>query len=916
MGVVYLAQDTQLDRPVALKVLPSETTADPQRLRRFLQEARAASKISGAHAAHIYEISESEGTHFIAMEYVEGEPLAVRIAGRPLPPSEVAHLGAQIAEALDEAHARGVTHRDIKPQNVIVTPRGAAKVLDFGLAKLTGAEQASEVATRVKTNPGTVMGTVSYMSPEQALGRGDLDHRTDIFSLGVVLYEMTTGRLPFEGATVTETIDLIVHAQPLAVARLNYDAPAELELIIKKALRKNRDERYQTARDLMNDLRALARELASAELREHPVAPADRASLRDEQATAIPQRSDAGQTRSASTQSRTPEDAAARATASSVEYVVTGIRRHKWAVVIVLAVLTTGVGFALYSYSGRDNPSLMVFQNFTASRITTSGRALEANISPDGKYVVYLEMGDDGSRGLFVRQTATGNKIPIVAPTKGNVLKGTTFSPDGNFVYYNFTDRTKRLALYQVSSVGGTPKKVLDVCDSIAAVSPDGRKLAFIRYEGQTKSNLLVASADGTGERALASLDGGAWFSDAGPAWSPDGKTLAIAAGIVTDGSQAMRLLAIDTQTGATTQISPQRWVEAGRVVWMPDATALIVVATERADEVAAQVWRVAYPSGEAARVTNDVLGRDQMSLGVTADGRTLLTVTEQILSRIETVAAGGDTSRLTRLTSAEANREGFDGFDWVPDGRVVFSSFEGDQSDLWVMNSDGSERRRLTSDIYFDSYPAVTPDGRFIVFQSNRPEGAAVWRLWRMDIDGGNLVQLTTQFDHSPDISPDGRWVVYASWSASEGKQRLWKVPLDGGEPIRLTEYAANDPTFSPDGRSISCNFLDEHVTPTSWGYGVIPAEGGRPVRQFRFPGYQYQRVRWKPDSRNLSHIGSPPDPSNIWLQPAEGGEPDKLTDFKSDYIYHHAWSPDGKMLALARGRHAFDVVVMRDKR
>lgn len=279
MGQVYLAQDMQLDRMVALKVLSSEIARDQQRLYRFLQEARAASKLKSANVAHIYEIGEAEEHHFIAMEYVEGQPLNKKIAGRPMEPAEIVKLGIQIARALDEAHSKGVTHRDIKPQNIIVTPDAEAKMLDFGLAKLSSgdpnlAELAadSRLATKVKTSPGIVMGTVNYMSPEQAMGR-DVDHRSDIFSLGVVLYEMATGRVPFSGASLTETIDRIAHAQPEAIARFNYKVPAELEVIIKKALRKNRDERYQAAHDLLVDLRDLERELEFASRMEHSVAP-------------------------------------------------------------------------------------------------------------------------------------------------------------------------------------------------------------------------------------------------------------------------------------------------------------------------------------------------------------------------------------------------------------------------------------------------------------------------------------------------------------------------------------------------------------------------------------------------------------------------------------------------------------------
>jgi serine/threonine protein kinase/tetratricopeptide (TPR) repeat protein len=266
---VYRARDTKLDRLVALKILPSEFADNEERRDRFVREAKAASALTHPNVAHIYEIGESDGVHFIAMEHVEGETLAARLKGRPLPTKEILDIGLQVADALDEAHEKGSTHRDIKPGNLIVTARKQVKVLDFGLAKIARLRQGygeasadSNAPTEAKTAAGVVMGTVSYMSPEQALGR-DVDGRSDLFSLGVVLYELTTGRLPFLGNSPTETINKITTAPPEAIARFNYEAPAEFERIIRKCLEKDPESRYQTAKELLVDLRNQKRDTES-----------------------------------------------------------------------------------------------------------------------------------------------------------------------------------------------------------------------------------------------------------------------------------------------------------------------------------------------------------------------------------------------------------------------------------------------------------------------------------------------------------------------------------------------------------------------------------------------------------------------------------------------------------------------------
>ena len=268
MGEVYLAQDSRLGRKVALKILPEYSSGDQDRVARFKQEAKAASALNHANVATIYETGEAEGIVYIAMEYVEGETLDAKVSGPPLDSTEIIEIASQVADALDEAHSRGITHRDIKSANIMLTARGQVKVLDFGLAKLAMPRSEgliSDIPTERLTAPGIVMGSVQYMSPEQALGK-NLDHRTDIFSFGVVMYEMATGRLPFSASTVTETIERITHGQPEAIARFNYSVPAELDRIIRKCLEKDSERRYQSARELLVDLMNLKRDSGSAGL--------------------------------------------------------------------------------------------------------------------------------------------------------------------------------------------------------------------------------------------------------------------------------------------------------------------------------------------------------------------------------------------------------------------------------------------------------------------------------------------------------------------------------------------------------------------------------------------------------------------------------------------------------------------------
>jgi len=922
MGEVYLAEDMRLDRRVALKVLPPHLTADQSQLGRFQQEARAASALNHPNIVTIYEINEAAGTHYIATELIEGVTLRAKMSRGKLTLSESLEIAIQIASALNAAHSAGVVHRDIKPENVMLRPDGYVKVLDFGIAKLMERQRPvpdAEAATRalVQTGRGVVMGTTHYMSPEQARGTA-VDARTDIWSLGIVLYEMVARQVPFPGETASDCIATILKTQPEPLTQLVPDLPKQLEWIVQKALRKDRDERYQTVKELLSDLRAVRQEVEATTKGEESFS-----------SSSQPQVVPAGSGPSAPSpwadtqlNAGPPSTGSVNQTTSSAEYLVTGIKRHKLIAVIgltVFAVIIAGIGISVYRYTNRK-PASSIFQNVQLNRITTSGKANDANISPDGKYVVYTEDSDDGSSSVLVKQTATGNTLVIVPPAKVSHW-GTVFSPDGNFVYYLVNDLSSEItSLYKVPSIGGTPKKIMSDVESPPAVSPDGTRIVFMREDKAIKFELVVARSDGTGERVIAKREGLEWFEDDGPAWSPDGKTVACVAAVSSlsvGGSIEFSLLGFDAETGAARELSPKRWRGyAGRVIWMPDGNSLALIAAE-SDQDYHQVWRVTLPAGTASQITNDVLSRDNRTLGVTADGLTLITVTSQTLARLELVPADGNTSRIARVSVSEANREGNWGFAWTPEGRIVFSSDEGGQEDLWIMNPDGTARRRLISDIYWDGDPAISPDGRYIVFSSNRPRGGTVPFLWRMDLDGSNLTQLTSGEDTVPDISPDGRWVIFSSWVPGPRGitgQGLWKVSIDGGAPVQLTDYNTQAAEYSPDGNWIVATVFDDQVTPKRWRNAIIPAAGGAPVKQFDRPNYAYQYARWTRDGRYLSYVGNPAIPSNIWLQPVAGGEPRKLTDFKTDMIFRHAWSRDGKTLTVVRGNRTTDVVLMKD--
>jgi serine/threonine protein kinase/Tol biopolymer transport system component len=903
MGEVYLAEDKRLGRKVALKLLPASFTTDEDRLRRFEQEARAASALNHPNIITIYEIREAAGSHIIATEFVEGETLRLRLSRSALTLSEALNIAIQIADALSAAHKAGIIHRDIKPENIMLRPDGYVKVLDFGLAKLN--EQAtpavaSEAPTiQVRTGSGIVIGTAGYMSPEQARGLG-VDHRSDIFSLGAVIYEMLARRKPFEGDTPSDTLAAILKTEPPPLARVAHGVPSELVRIVNKSLRKDREERYQVVKDLWLDLKALKQELEFQDK-------LDRSVASEGDGTAVMHAVEPTAALSG------PRQTVERSAVSHIsESISIEIKRHKvgaaLALIALLLIIGAG-GFGVYRWLNRTAP-VAHFLDVQLTRLTNSGNVIDATISPDGKYIVYA-LSVRSSQSLYIRQVSTANDKEIVPPGRVGVF-GMTFSPDGTELYYAIKANLDSGTLYRIPVLGGTPVKVLEKIDGPISFSPDGKRFVLVRgnYPNTGESALVIANLDGSGQRDLVVKKSPERLSPiffTGPSWSPDGKI--IAASVATIGGRS-KVVGFTSDDGSEKVLSSESWAFAGRVHWLPDMSGLLLIGGDNAG--AAQVWLVNYPDGRVRRVTND-LGTYR-SIGLTHDGKTFTTVQAQGLVNVWVVPEG-NAAKATRLPTGNIGFYSSSGnnLSWTPDGRIVFVSNEGGIADIWIADSDGSHRKQLTSNGAANFVPVVSADGRYIVFVSGR-DGRR--NLWRMNVDGSNPVRLTSGLaDANPSFSPDGRWVVYTT---TEGvKSTVFKVSIDGGTPLQVSDHVASSAAVSPDGHFIAYTYPespDPSAPPNR--LGVIPFEGGSPVKTFEFvgSGTVLPVIQWSQDGKSIFYSVSTNNITNIWSQSLDGAPPKQITNFNDLFMTSFAWSRDGKQLACTRGALLRDALLVSD--
>ncbi|MGE0884015.1 MAG: protein kinase [Blastocatellales bacterium] len=789
MGEVYLAYDTSLERRVALKLLPLKFTQVPEHLQRFIREAKAASALNHPNIITIHEIGEFGELHFIATEFIEGVTLRQRLADGSMPLREVLDVTRQVAAALEAAHNAGITHRDIKPENVMLRPDGLVKVLDFGLAKLTPQVNAvtPEAASHVQTTPGLVMGTPRYMSPEQARGQ-KTDARSDLFSLGVVLYEMVTGAQPFPGATSAEVFAALLDKDPPPLADFAPETPDELERIVGKALRKVAEERYQSSGELLADLK----QVGAAP--EHPLP----------RIPATP----SGQPLSKSVSEQTK---------SAVRP-----RRHRaWQVISACLLLSVSAGAVYWLTQSkkifRPPPRILPLTTFP-------GLKDHACFSPDGSYFAFAWSGKDAvyvTRDIYIKVVGTGEPLQLTNTPDDDSCPA--WSPDGRYIAFLRNGDAK--GVYLVSALGGAARRIGDGVYTLSW-SPDGRTLVTCSRPTPERPNsdLMLLSVE-TGEaRALTRTS--MPVSEGQAAFSPDGKQIAF---IRSFSMSARDVFTIPSGGGTPHQLTFDRRPLNGGLTWTSDSREIIYSANLGGGP---NLWRISAEGGTAERMN---LGVIPSSPAISRSGNLLAwteNYTDTNIYHYEGTGFGGSgvPSRLApQQRLIHSSREDHSP-QISPDGaRIVFVSTRTGSEELWVCDRNGGNLRQLT---FFDGPPTGTPrwspDGRWIAFDS-RAGGSP--DIYVISADGGAPRRLTSEitYEATPSWSGDGRWIYFAS--NRSGAENIWKMLAEGGAAAQLTHGGAFEGFESPDGKL----FYFSKRNPND-GFWSVPTAGGaeKPVPEF----------------------------------------------------------------------------------
>jgi Tol biopolymer transport system component len=857
MGQIYLALDTRLGRQVALKFLPAELISDEISLLRLKQEACAASALNHPNILTIYDIGECEGEHFIASEFIDGVTLRSAMERNRVSTELAIDVATQVASALAAAHAAGVVHRDLKPTNIMLRPDGYVKVIDFGLAKRVrpSADQ-TQLQQSDLTRTGTTMGTAEYMSPEQARG-DELDQRTDIWSLGVILYEMVAGQRPFEGETQSHVLVAILD-RPVPPLPASKAISPGINVIISRALQKKAKDRYQSITDMLEALQVAAGTTGSgSRIR---IAPAR-----------------------------------------------VGFSRRTKALIfapILLALILVAAWFLWWSLR---QPHWLRIE--PVRQLTFNGRVQLEAISPDGKYLAYTVGQPDGEQALHLKQIDSPSDQVKIAPRKIN-YRGLTFAPDSQTLYVVEKDEKLMGRLYAVPLLASKIENpiVVDI-DGPISFAPAGDEFVYVQHEdvkrkggNATRSTLMQSSLDGQSKRALVSATDVLIFRH--PVWSPDGRHIAtFLLENRLDKSSKLFLDLVDSQGRESRRIAPD-WEAVGQPQWTPDGKSLIAAGVLSYSEPNRrfQLHQLWLASGADHLLTNDLAAYSEVSRS--ADGKRTTVIKTDSKAAVW-ISRANDFSH---GDSVPADAERDPALVWLDAAHVMANSRQNGSANLAVLDVQGQTMSPLTSEQAMEQGAAMIPGtaGKSVVFASNR---SGEFHIWRFDADTNQLRQLTfgAHYDEDPTVSPDGHWVVYTSWTQSA--PHLWKVPAEGGASVHIGDYRAEHAEISPDGSRIAC-YLQDPAT-GKWMVAIIPFDENGSPRMV--PGASVP-FRWSRDGESLTTVlTDAKGVSNLWRVPFTAGPPVQLTQFEDESISAFAWSPSGDRLACLRVTVGADVMLFK---